>query len=111
MNVLNEIGHGFREKTYERALGIEMELQNIDFIKQNKYKVFYKGHHIDDYIPDIEVPGRLIVELKTVDHINNQHIGQVINYLKVSEITAGLILNFAHPKLKWKKVVLSSTVS
>lgn len=107
MSVLNELGHGLREKTYERALSIEMKLQNIDFVKQNKYKVYYKGHYIDDYIPDIEVPNRLIIELKTVDQIIDEHIGQVINYLKISGISAGLILNFAHPKLKWKKIILS----
>ncbi len=64
----------------------------------------YKGHYIDDYIPDIEFPNRLIIELKTVDQIIDEHIGQVINYLKISGISAGLIFNFAHPKLQWKKL-------
>ncbi len=105
MEVLNGLGHGLREKTYERALCIELELAGIPFSQQQMHKVLYKGRHIDDYIPDLEVPERLIIETKTIDKITNEEIGQVLNYLKVTGIQAGLILNFAHPKLEWKKMV------
>jgi GxxExxY protein len=106
MEVLNGLGHGLREKTYERALCIELQQQGIQFQQQHVYPVFYRGEHIDDYIPDLEVEGRLIVEIKTVDKIIPEHLGQVLNYLRITGLEAGVILNFKHPKLEWKKAIL-----
>ncbi len=108
MAVLNELGHGLREKTYERALCVEFGHQGLSFHQQQVYPVMYRGEHIDDYIPDLLVEGRVIVEVKTVETIAPEHIGQVINYLRITQREAGVILNFKHPKLQWKKVVLSS---
>ena len=109
MAVLNELGHGLREKTYERALCVEFKRQNVAFDQQHVHPVNYHGEHIDDYIPNLEVEGRVIVEIKTVDAITDEHMGQVINYLRVTGCEAGVLLNFKHPQLKWKKVVLSDT--
>ena len=106
MTVLNELGHGLREKTYERALCVELKHQGILFQQQHSYPVYYRDEHIDDYIPDLEVEGRLIVEIKTVDKIISEHIGQVLNYLKITGLEAGIVLNFKHSKLEWKRVVL-----
>ena len=106
MAVLNELGHGLREKTYERALCVEFQHQRIHFQQQQIYPVFYQDEHIDDYIPDLVVERRLIVETKAVDKIIEEHLGQVLNYLRITGIEAGVILNFKHPKLEWKKVVL-----
>ena len=108
MEVLNEIGHGLREKTYERALCVEFNRQGLVYASQHVYPVYYKGEKVDDYIPDLEVEGRLVVETKVVEKITDEHIGQVINYLKITDMEVGLILNFKHSKLEWKKVVLKS---
>ena len=107
MAVLNELGHGLREKTYERALCVEFKRQNLSFDCQHVYPVQYKGEHIDDFIPDLEVEGRAVVEVKTADAITDEHIGQVLNYLRITGCEVGIILNFKHPKLTWKKIVLS----
>ena len=106
MAVLNALGHGLRERTYERALCVELTLQGLAFQQQHTYPVYYRGEHIDDYIPDLEVENRLIVEAKTVDQIIDEHLGQVLNYLKITGLEAGVILNFKHSKLEWRKVVL-----
>ena len=106
MAVLNELGHGLREKTYERALCVEFRHQGIRFEQQLAYPIYYRGEHIDDYIPDLQVENRLIIEIKTYDRIVMEHIGQVLNYLKITGLQAGIILNFKHPKLEWKKIVL-----
>ncbi len=106
MAVLNELGHGLREKTYERALCVEFRHVGIAFEQQHVYPVFYRGEHIDDYIPDLEVERRLVVETKTVESITDEHIGQVLNYLRITGIEVGLILNFKHPKLESKRVIL-----
>jgi GxxExxY protein len=105
MEVINELGHGLREKTYEKALIIEFKTNNIIFSQQKVYRVYYKNVHIDDYIPDLLVNDRLIVEIKVVENICDEHIGQVINYLKISGCSLGLILNFKHSKLEWKRVI------
>ena len=109
MDVLNELGHGLREKTYERAMCVEFELQKISYSYQSKHEVIYKGKHIDTYIPDLEIENKLILELKTVNTISDEHIGQVLNYLKITGFEVGLILNFKHSTLEWKKVVLTHT--
>ncbi len=111
MEVINELGHGLREKTYEKALIVEFKTNNILFSQQKIYRVYYKNVHIDDYIPDLLVNDRLIVEIKVVENICDEHIGQVINYLKISGCSMGLILNFKHPKLEWKRVILTENKS
>ncbi len=107
MEVINELGHGLREKTYEKALIVDFKRNNILFSKQKVYRVYYKNEHIDDYIPDLLVNNELIVEIKVAENICDEHIGQVINYLKISGCTLGLILNFKHSKLEWKRVILT----
>ncbi len=107
MAVLNELGHGLREKTYERALCVEFKHENIAFSQQHVHPVNYRGEHVDDYIPDLEVEDHVIVEIKTVESIHDEHVGQVINYLRITGREAGVILNFKHSKLEWKKVVLT----
>ena len=105
MEVINELGHGLREKTYEKALVVEFKTNNILLSQQKIYRVYYKSVHIDDYIPDLLVNNGLIVEIKVVENICDEHIGQVINYLKISGCSLGLILNFKHSKLEWKRVI------
>ena len=107
MEVINELGHGLREKTYEKALVVELKRNNILFSQQKIYRVFYKNVHIDDYIPDLLVNDEVILEIKVVENICNEHIGQVINYLKISGCSLGLILNFKHSKLEWKRVIFT----
>jgi GxxExxY protein len=111
MEVINELGHGLREKTYEKALIVEFQRNEAHFSQQKIYKVLYKNVHVDDYIPDLLVNDELIVEVKVAENICDEHIGQVINYLKISGCSLGLILNFKHPKLQWKRVILTENKS
>lgn len=102
--VLNELGHGLREKTYERALCIEFKLQELKFSQQTIFPVSYKGETIDEFIPDLLVENRVVVDTKTIDSIGENEIGQMLNYLKVTGLNS---LNSKHSKLQWKRVVLS----
>lgn len=79
----------------------------FSFPSKKIYKIFYKNVHIDDYIPDLLVNDEVIVEIKVVENICDEHIGQVINYLKISGCSLGLILNFKHSKLEWKRVIFT----
>jgi len=109
MEVINVLGHGLREKTYERALLIEFKRNNLTYTQQKTYRIYYRDEHIDDYIPDFLVNDEVIVEIKVVENICDEHIGQVINYLKISGCSLGLILNFKHSKLEWKRVIFTES--
>lgn len=109
MAVHNEIGHGLREKTYERAMVIELKDNQLTTEQQSIYPVYYKGQHIDDYIPDLIANNRLIIELKTIEEITDKEIGQLLNYLRITGLQVGLLINFKHAKLEWRKVVLSKS--
>ncbi|MEA1972091.1 MAG: GxxExxY protein [Candidatus Cloacimonadota bacterium] len=106
MKIMNSIGHGFREKTYENAFCVELLKNNVPFSQQKKFSIYYENEIIDDFIPDLVVDNRIIIELKTVETINNEHKGQLLNYLRVTGIKVGLIINFKHSQLEWKRMVL-----
>ena len=108
MAVNNEIGHGLREKTYERALCLELEHEGISYSQQTKYPVHYRGKIIDEFVPDLAVENKVIVEAKTVESIRDEHRGQLLNYLRITGIRVGLILNFRHPKLERERLVLDT---
>ena len=108
MRVHNDIGHGLREKTYERGLCVEFKHEAISYTQQAQYPVVYRGEKIDDFVPDLVVDGKVIVEMKTVEAITDEHRGQVLNYLRVTGLKVGLILNFKHPKLEWVRLVLDT---
>ena len=105
MDVLNTLGHGFNEKVYENALAVEFDARQIKFSKQPAFQVMYKEKEVGVYVPDF-IANDLIVELKTIDKIGTHEIGQVINYLRATGLKSGLILNFKHAKLEWKRVSL-----
>jgi GxxExxY protein len=107
MEVLNEIGHGLREKTYERALCREFDLQKIPYSQQAIFPVEYKGAKIDEYIPDLIVETRVVTDAKTIDGIGPDEVGKMLNYLKITKLNVGLIVNFKNAKLEWKRVVLT----
>ena len=104
MTVHNVIGHGLREKTYERALAVEFQHLGISYNQQHRYPVLYRDIKVDEYIPDLEVEDLIVVDTKVVEKIHDDDIGQIINYLKITGKATGLILNFKHPKLEWRKV-------
>jgi GxxExxY protein len=106
MEVLNNLGHGLLEKAYENALIVEFELQGISYQQQPRFDVLYKGVQVGKYIPDLIVFEQIIVETKTIDRISNHEIGQVLNYLKITGLPVGLVLNFKRSKLEWKRVIL-----
>ncbi len=108
MTVHNKLGPGLREKTYERALCIELRHQEIGFSQQAEYPVFYRGEKIDNFIPDLVVEERVIVDAKTVESIVDEHRGVILNYLQISGVKVGMLVNFKHAKLEWERLVLDA---
>ena len=105
MEVLNEIGHGFHEKPYENALVIEFRLRGIACQQQEQFDIFYKNEKVGEYIPDLIACEKIVVDAKVIEKITDREIGQMMNYLKVTGLRLGYILNFKHAKLEWKRVV------
>jgi GxxExxY protein len=100
------LGAGFLEKVYERALVRELVLRGFNAEAQVCFPVCYKGKCIGEYLADLVVEGKLIVELKCVDRFASEHLAQCINYLKASGLHTALLINFQRPKVEWKQVLL-----
>ena len=105
-NVYNELGYGFLEKVYERAMMIELQDLGLNCKSQSEINVKYKGQLVGDYFADIIVENKVIVELKAVEKIIKIHEVQLVNYLKATGIEVGLLLNFG-TKPEFKRKVLT----
>ena len=106
MEVLNEVGHGLNEKIYENSLTVEFKIRGIRFDQQRRFEVLYKGCHVGEFIPDLITFGSVIVDTKAIDRITDVARGQMLNYLRITTLRVGVILNFKHPKLEWERIVL-----
>ncbi len=106
MEVLNILGHGLPEKPYENALVVEFGMRNITYTQQPRFNVVYKGTRVGDYVPDLIAFNKIVVETKVIENIGDHEIGQILNYLKISGLKVGLLLNFKRAKLEWKRIVL-----
>jgi GxxExxY protein len=103
--VSNTLGAGFLEKVYERALLRELVLRGISAVTQASFAVVYKGQSVGEYFADILVEGTLVIELKCVDRLTNEHTAQCLNYLRASGRSVCLLVNFQRPKVEWKRIV------
>ena len=107
MEVHNHLGCGFLEPVYQEALSLEFSKQSIPFEKEKLLDVYYKGSMLSKkYIADFLCFNELIVELKAVDKFIPEYTGQVLNYLKVTGLKIGLLVNFGTTKLQYKRVIL-----
>ena len=103
--VYRELGHGFLERVYEKALLIEFNSQRLKAQAQVPIQVYYKGEIVGDYYADLVVEDKVIIELKAQEHLNKAHEAQLLNYLKATKIEVGLLVNFAYPKATVKRFV------
>ena len=94
-NVQKILGKGLAEKVYENALCIELEEMGIPYVRQKELPVEYKGHNIGNYIADIVVDEKIILELKAVNAITQEHVAQTLNYINLTHSKVGYILNFS----------------
>jgi GxxExxY protein len=92
--VYNTLGYGFLEKVYEKALLIELSKNGLKVERQKPIKVHYDKQVVGEYFADIFVNDIVILELKAVEILCEQHELQLVNYLKATDIEIGLLLNF-----------------
>ncbi len=106
--VYNEIGCGFLEPLYQGCLEIELNLQDIPFVPQNVLDLSYKGIILKHkYQPDFICFDKIVLEIKAVDKLIDEHRAQLINYLNAAKIKVGLLVNFGHyPKLGYERFIV-----
>lgn len=104
--VLNTLGCGLLEKPYENALVVELGINCIPYQQQARFPVIYKTVKVGEYIPDLIVFNKIIVDTKVMALMGNNEKAQMINYLKITGLKVGLLLNFKRPKLEWERIVL-----
>ncbi len=105
--VYNDKGCGFHEPVYQECLEIELSLQGMPFKAQAPLGLTYKGRPLSQvYKPDFVCLDKIIVELKAVSELTDEHRAQVHNYLKAAGLKLGLLVNFGHhPKLEYERIV------
>ncbi len=103
--VSNTLGAGFFEKVYEKALCVELEKAGLGYMCQKPVSVKYKDFLVGEYIVDIVVDDRLLLELKALSALCREHEAQLMNYLKATGLSVGLLLNFGRPKLGIKRMI------
>ena len=103
--VSRELGHGFLEAIYKKALLHEMSLAGLTVLEEVSYQVRYRGQPVGTYITDLVVEDRVIVDLKAIEKLAQPHVGQVLNYLKASNLPVGLLVNFGIPRLEIRRVL------
>ncbi|TWU60577.1 hypothetical protein Poly51_08550 [Rubripirellula tenax] len=109
MEVINTLGHGFHEKVYENSLVIEFGLQDIPVSQQPPFPIIYKAVDVGLYIPDLICFDAVVVDAKTIDKITDHELGKMLNYLKVTGLRVGMIIDFKLAKLEFKRFVRWST--
>ena len=108
MTVHSELGNGFQEVIYQRALEIEMSLKGLSFSREHEMPVYYKNQQIGTRRVDFLVEGTVSVELKAIIQIEEVHLAQAINYLEAYDLEVGLLINFGAKSLQFKRLTNKS---
>ena len=107
MEVHNTLGKGHNEKVYGDALEFEFKLNKIDYIREQKYTIEYKGIQLPSYYySDFTLYNNIILEIKAIQILTSSETKQVLNYLAASKCNLGLLVNFGEDSLKYKRIIL-----
>ena len=101
--VHNQLGFGFLESVYEKALSIELNKLEIEHQTQSPITVYYQQQIVGEFICDVLIEKRLILELKSVTQLTVAHEVQLVNYLAATKIDIGLLINFGPSKVDIKR--------
>ena len=108
MEVYWQLGRGFLEPIYQEAFGIELGRRGVPFEPQQELTIHYKGHPLEKkYVADLICFNQIIVELKACERLTGIDEGQLLNYMKITRVKVGLLINFgSRVKLEWKRYVI-----
>lgn len=106
MAVHRELGKGFSEIVYGDALEIEFIDSNINYSREKQFDIIYKGNLLPHkYKADFIIENKIVLEIKAISSLIDSHIKQILNYLAVSKLKLGLLINFGEDSLKTKRVI------
>ena len=97
------LGPGFKEATYEQALRIELSALSIPFIPQPEYTVCYNNQPCGTYVPDLVAYNQVVLELKAISGLSEDHTAQILSYLRVANMPVGLLFNFGRSSLEFRR--------
>jgi len=106
IETLNTLGHGLLEKPYENALVVEFGLRIIPSRQQPSFDVLYKWQKVGVFVPDLIAFDSVVVDTKVIERITDHERGLMLNYLRITGLRLGAILNFKHRKLEWERIAL-----
>jgi GxxExxY protein len=106
-NVYNTLGSGFLENVYQKSLAVELDSRQIKFAQQSSIQVSYKKVPVGNYVCDLLVDDKIIVEIKAVKCLLPEHDAQLLNYLKATTFEIGLLLNFG-PKPEVRRRIFTN---
>ena len=102
--VMKELGAGFLESVYEKALVVALRQKGLDVKEQYPLSVKFRGQSVGEFYADILLENKVIIELKTTRMLTPEHQAQLINYLNATGIEVGLLVNFGNPRLEYKRL-------
>ena len=107
------LGNGFQEVIYQRALAYEFWKADINFAREIEQEIFYKDltKPIGIRRADFVVEGKILVELKAVSRLEDVHLAQALNYLRIYNLEIGLLINFGTKSMEFKRLILSNPKS
>ena len=105
LEVHKTLGNGFQAAIYQKALAIEMELNNITFASEEDMEIFYKEKNIGTSRSDFLIDDKMIIEIKAIILLEDEHLEQTLNYLEANNLEMGLLINFGAKSLEFKRVM------
>ncbi len=108
--VIKELGPGFLESVYEKALLVALHQKGLSAVAQHPLKVSFRGENVGEFFADILDERKVLLEPKVVKALTPEHQAQLINYLHASGIEVGLLINFGNPRLEIKRCFKSKVI-
>ena len=105
---MNTLGSGFAESVYRNALVIALNDKGLAVLAERGYEVHFRGKKVGKFVPDLIVARQVVVELKSCEHLTGENQAQLINYLAVTNLSVGLLVNFGKRKLEYRRAYHSA---
>lgn len=105
MEVHNYLGSGFPEIIYQRALAVELQCQELNFLREEEMSVYYKGVHVGIRRVDFFIEDKVLLEIKAMTELTDAHLAQALNYLEAFGMETGLLINFGARSLEFKRIL------
>lgn len=104
-NVFNKLGYGYQEKYYQRAISLELENENLNYIREKEFKLKYEDKTIGKYFLDFIIENKIVLELKVANSFYAQDVKQILGYLKATGLQLGILVIITPEGVKYKRII------